>query len=100
MAALKGLYEGTLAERLQLAKTARAEAAAAAARAESAEAEVLTLRVQHEGMSVPLAQVSGPAIKVWHMSTCVRSRWSYKVSDTVDSRLASVACTATKCHHS
>jgi hypothetical protein len=68
MAALKGLYEGTLAERLELAKTARAEAAAAAARAEAAEAEVLTLRVQHEGMSAPLAQVSGPAIRLCNLA--------------------------------
>jgi hypothetical protein len=74
MAALKGLYEGTLAERLELAKTARVEAAAAAARAEAAEAEVLTLRVQHEGMSAPLAQASLPkslpAMHCW---------WSNKV---------------------
>lgn len=72
MAALKGLYEGTLAERLELAKTARVEAAAAAARAEAAEAEVLTLRVQHEGMSAPLAQVmSGPASLLSESGVCL-----------------------------
>ena len=70
MASLKTLYEGTLAERLELARAARAEAAAAAARAEAAEAQVLTLRVQHEGMSAPLAQVSGPGSTTCHCPMC------------------------------
>ena len=86
MAALKGRYEGTLAERLELARTARAEAAAAAARAEAAEAEVLTLRVQHEGMSAPLAQVSGPASLspksgTWYICACVTSQAVGSVTD-------------------
>lgn len=57
MAALKQLYESTLAERLQNIKDARAEAAAAAARADAAEADLAQLRAELEGVSAPLAQV-------------------------------------------